>query len=853
MRTSPAARNAAGGRALAARRLAVSPGTWVLGLTLVSWVLHLYQIDWRCLWWDESLSLHRAQHDLAYILRGTIMVGNIATTDQHPPLFFALLRSFILLFGERDLILRLPAAAWATMIVPLTFALTKRLADTRTALIASALAALSPLYAWYGQEARMYTMVTALGQLALYGFLRTLAPRKSGHPHSAGWLLLSVLAAVSALATQYLFALSLAAALPLILLVRHSARPHATAPHHHDKASAWLWIGATLLLAASLLLVGDQVRRLLPSLGNLRSHVPLLLMLRDALNSFSLGLSVNLRQVWPLDVGFALLWLLGLGQAYRQPLRLGGHAPSPWRARFLSVWVVVGLPIVPILLLWAFSFFVPIYTNSRYLIAGSFAYYIGVALGIAWLMNRQRLVGLVALAAVLAAMGFSLHRYYADPYYRVKEDYAGAVALIARDERPRDAIVVNGPENLTAFQHYYHGAATVVALPDPAAPDAAEGVLASLLADHDRVWLLKARVAVSDPQERVASWLESHAMRVLNKGFPSCGSYVSVIAYITPPQPQTYMGEPSAAQFGDRLALLSSAIEFRDAGGAIVHAAGVGIPSAGSTPASISVPAGSMLAAQLAWLPLSPLDDYKVSMRLVTPLATWAQRDREPFMYLPTSQWPVGAITSQVADLPVPEDLPAGEYTLRMIVYRQSDGEPLAVRLQDGSAVNHLDLATLYVQRQADGSPPTVARATVAARAPFAPRWGPLQLDSFAVAPAELTAGTPLDIQLGWRLRSAERARCHVLVTFQDASGAVWHTAEFEPTGTSFGTEAWPADQPVRGIIRLPLPPHAPPGQHTVHLLVYDLAARRYLWLRHGALPPLGRDLLLGTITITAP
>ncbi|MBN1399815.1 MAG: hypothetical protein JXA74_03195, partial [Anaerolineae bacterium] len=81
----------------------------LLALILASFLLRMWRLDAKSIWWDESLSLHRAQRDLGYILSNRIDIAGTETIDLHPPLYFALLRVFIVCCGEADLVLRFPS------------------------------------------------------------------------------------------------------------------------------------------------------------------------------------------------------------------------------------------------------------------------------------------------------------------------------------------------------------------------------------------------------------------------------------------------------------------------------------------------------------------------------------------------------------------------------------------------------------------------------------------------------------------------------------------------------------------------------------------------------------------------
>ena len=170
-------------------------------LVVFSFGLHMWRIDAKGIWWDESLSLYRAQQTVPYIVSGRIDFAGSSSVDQHPPLYFLLLHGWIRLSGETDLALRFPSVFFATLLVPLLYAMGVRLRSARAGSLAALFGALSPFYLWYAQEARMYTMATALGLASIWLLWRALTERK--------WAcgLASSLLACAAAATQYLLAL----------------------------------------------------------------------------------------------------------------------------------------------------------------------------------------------------------------------------------------------------------------------------------------------------------------------------------------------------------------------------------------------------------------------------------------------------------------------------------------------------------------------------------------------------------------------------------------------------------------------------------------------------------------------
>ena len=112
------------------------------------------------------------------------------------------------LAGRGEWSLRFPSVFFGTLLVPLLWTLARRLfgsgrAGGRAALLAGLLAALSPLYTYYAQEARMYTLLAALGGLAGYCLLRAMAQPFAGGRVALRWWAAFALAAAAALYTHY--------------------------------------------------------------------------------------------------------------------------------------------------------------------------------------------------------------------------------------------------------------------------------------------------------------------------------------------------------------------------------------------------------------------------------------------------------------------------------------------------------------------------------------------------------------------------------------------------------------------------------------------------------------------------
>ncbi|MGD2207226.1 MAG: glycosyltransferase family 39 protein, partial [Anaerolineae bacterium] len=145
---------------------------------LLALVLRFYRLDAQSLWYDEGFSIYLARMDLAQITART-------AADIQPPLYYYLLHGWMGLLGDGERVLRGLSALFGVLTAPLMYAVALRLFRSRLAgLLAALLVAVSPVHVWYGQEARMYTLLTFLCLLSSYFLL--LAMRQSAIPIPSG-------------------------------------------------------------------------------------------------------------------------------------------------------------------------------------------------------------------------------------------------------------------------------------------------------------------------------------------------------------------------------------------------------------------------------------------------------------------------------------------------------------------------------------------------------------------------------------------------------------------------------------------------------------------------------------------
>jgi uncharacterized membrane protein len=150
--------------ALSQRLRNLSPGRLLLLVLVAGAVLRLVALDRWSLWTDEQYGLGLAP---VYTLDNPA-----GPPDQHPPLYYLMMQQLIRV-STSEAWLRLPSALAG--LVALLFIWKSGVAwqDRRFALLASALAAFSPLLIWYGREARMYGPAIGVWAASIYFYIQS--------------------------------------------------------------------------------------------------------------------------------------------------------------------------------------------------------------------------------------------------------------------------------------------------------------------------------------------------------------------------------------------------------------------------------------------------------------------------------------------------------------------------------------------------------------------------------------------------------------------------------------------------------------------------------------------------------
>lgn len=156
------------------------PGTIVGLIVVLGTALRLYGLAGASLWVDEIYSI-------AY--RGSLPILELITAPEpHPPLYFAMLKYWMALFGQSAFATRFLSVLFGVFAIVAMYYLGKQLFDRRAGYVAAVLLALSPFHIHASQTVRMYEPLTFFAILSLYFFVKMVENHNGGSKY---WYVIS--------------------------------------------------------------------------------------------------------------------------------------------------------------------------------------------------------------------------------------------------------------------------------------------------------------------------------------------------------------------------------------------------------------------------------------------------------------------------------------------------------------------------------------------------------------------------------------------------------------------------------------------------------------------------------------
>lgn len=756
-----------------------------LALCALAFGLRWYALGWQSLWYDEALSVSIAAAPLS------ALVGRLASQDVHPPLYFVLLHGWMLGAGMGEAAVRALSAWWSTLAVAAMIVVGVRLAGRATGLAAGALACASPLMVYYGQETRMYALLSALALLTAYAFLRAAAGQRR-------WWLLAALAAAGSLWTHLAAALLFLAFNGWYLgrVLAHVGRSPAIWSARDGAAAAVRMRLALVRLAAGLqrerawlLSQGGALLLFAPwlpvAVTRLRTYASpvhggaLGWMLEQTAIVYSFGESVVGLAVVPGTADFA--WQDALARRLLVPFLAAfalGMVVLRRRLPFLLCWLLIPAGGIMALALREHGF------DARYLIGSAPAFLLLVAAGLAylWRTARRRLLAAPLSVAVAGSFAYALANLYANPVY-ARDDNRAVVQTLAQQAVPGAAVILDG-NFLPPFSYYAHGRWPVldVTAPLTSAPAAAH-LLAGFTTGRPEVWLALWHDYYTDPHRLAWNWLLQHYYA---SDWIDVNDDFKLLRFDALPAAGL---QPADATFANAVQLVGYTARVLPGG-----------------------PAGAVQV-DLYWRTVDELaDDDAIALHVLDGAGNvYASAIGPPAAgRLPMTSWAVGDQYHTSAQLPLAAWTAPGGYRLQVQLVEPETLTYLGAAGQGAEGTSVMLPLTLNGPLPATTALPSGATATGARFA------GVGTLAGWALA----GSGSDRTVTLYWRADAKPAQDYTVFIHALDASGKLLATGDSEPAAAAAPTSSWQPGELVRDVHHIAAP--AGPAVAAYAIGLYD-------------------------------
>ncbi|MEZ4728013.1 MAG: glycosyltransferase family 39 protein [Caldilineaceae bacterium] len=507
----------------------------LLLLMLAAFAWRLHGITNQSLWRDEVDAIYFALRDLPDTLA---MFGAMA---QNGVLYFLSLRGWFHLVGASEFALRYVSVMAGTLTIPLLWQVTRRLLGIKYKITAQAkftlqatlpfLAALflavNPYQLWYGQEGKMYTLVTALTLLAHWCWL-------TGIMHGGRRIWLIYLITVSLCLYIHLLTIII---IPLHLLWFVIAWPQS---RRYWRGYGFALAGLTLPYLPfvwwqwAMLTATDKLTGF--------NFTPLSEMLYTLLINHSYGLlpPPPIFRLLPIFFIGAVGLLLGAGVIPEKRSEPAADLPSglpsdlsPGLSAWRRYWLLVSWLFIPIATIYLLSLRQPVYTD-RYIIWIAPAAMILLALGIqALYQNSGRIAIPLVLLLLVYTLGFWIQMGWRQKNETIKYDLRSAIHYVAARRTPETLLILQIPHLEFSYRYYTSdnsptlfatseerigrwvgGLWTNGGLPDDQAQLIADQQMQVMTAGVDELWVLSSEVEMWDARHYMRAWLDEHGQLI---------------------------------------------------------------------------------------------------------------------------------------------------------------------------------------------------------------------------------------------------------------------------------------------------------------------------------------------------
>ncbi|MHC4115783.1 MAG: glycosyltransferase family 39 protein, partial [Planctomycetota bacterium] len=358
--------------------------------------------------------------------------------SNHPPLYFLILRYWILAFGDSAFSVRLLSVIFGFLALPVVYKISDLLFGVRTALLATLLTALSAFSIGNSQEARMYSLTVLLALLSIYFFIRLL--EKKDTMVSAGYIFSTVLLLYTHYSGFFI---------PLVQSIFFFSALIRKKNHTHFGLRNWIVLQIALLgfyvswITQPILAMSKIVNNPVAPAGTSS-----FLSIIEPLRSYS-GTTL-LLSLFVISLFAAVIPVRNVGKE-------SSIMPHAKKVYFLLLWLFI-----PITTIFIMSRYQLLYFLSRYTAISAPPFYILAAAGTGRILNRRIRIPIVYAFTALSLIGIGI---YFDTIHHCQ--WRKAAGYINSAARSGDVLIFDAGYLQENIFDYYSTRTDLIKMPFP--------------------------------------------------------------------------------------------------------------------------------------------------------------------------------------------------------------------------------------------------------------------------------------------------------------------------------------------------------------------------------------------------
>jgi 4-amino-4-deoxy-L-arabinose transferase-like glycosyltransferase len=430
----------------------------------------------QSLWLDEAIGAIVVK---TFTFRDILL--KFPLSDNHPPLYYLILKAWTLLFGYSGISLRMPSIIFGIGAIYFVYQIAKKFTKVNP-LIPAVLLATSPLAIYYSQEARMYSLAAFLATAGIFYFLETLRDSKN-LKYWLGFVIFYTLLPFSDYVPIFLY--------PVFIIFPLISR------------AGWKWWKRFILGSIPLAVMGVAWLPIFIKQGTAgRWLLNILPAWRDIaggatfkqLGVFWSKFVLGRISFYDKTLYYSLIFLASVPVIWLLVLSL-----RKWKDRKIYwLWFLT-----PVVLGFAASIVFPAFIYFRFIFVLP-AFYLLLALG----ANDSKILGkwLIGLVIAFNLAGWLI--YVFDPVQH-REDWRGAVAYVEANAAPNEIAVFENPEPFAPYRWYWRGIVKSVGITDSISADTGktEKIVGDLVKGESGVYYFEYLKDLEDPQGIVQTTL----------------------------------------------------------------------------------------------------------------------------------------------------------------------------------------------------------------------------------------------------------------------------------------------------------------------------------------------------------